>query len=349
MAALPKPTHTTAAAVVRWREQTTDTSHRPHLGASVIGHPCDRHLWLLFRWAGSETFDGRMLRLFDTGRREESRVHEELRGIGCEVHADDGGAQYRVQAVGGHFGGSMDGVVRGLPEAPKAWHVLEVKTYSDKLFAELVKKGVKDAKPQHWVQMQTYMHLADVDRALYYAVNKNTDALHIERVERDRAEGERIVARAERIIHASEPPLKLSEDPAWFECKWCRFHGQCHGSQVPEVNCRTCANATPEIERGSACWTCSAGTDRGLVTLPMSHQRQAHPCHVYIPPLLAKLGEAVDADDESVTYRTADGAQFVNGPAPGFSSVEIHTNPAAVLMPEAREIKQQINTARVVA
>lgn len=343
MAAIPQPTHTTAAAVVAWREQTTDTSHRAHLGASVIGHPCERHLWLLFRWAGSEKFDGRMLRLFDTGRREESRVHEELRGIGCEVWADDGGAQYRVHAIGGHFGGAMDGVVRGLPEAPKAWHVLEVKTYSDKLFAELVKKGVKGAKPQHWVQMQTYMHLADIDRALYYAVNKNTDALHIERVDRDREEGQRILARAERIITASEPPLRLSDDPAYFECKWCRFYEQCHGQALPEVNCRTCAHATPITEGDGGLWRCERG-ERAI-----QQPREAHACHVFIPPLLAKLGEPVDADDKSITYRTADGGQFVNGPAPGFSSVELHTNPAAALMPNVRQIKQDVPTARVVA
>ena len=245
MAAIPQPMNTTAAAVVAWRERTTDQSHRPHLGASLIGHACDRFLWLTFRWAGAEHFDGRMLRLFDTGKREESRVYEELRGIGCEVHADDGGAQFRVSTLGGHFGGSMDGVVRGVPEAPAAWHVLEVKTHSDKLFAELLKKKVRGAKPMHWTQMQTYMHLAEIDRALYYAVNKNTDDLYIERIERDPAEGARIVARAQRIIESPTPPAKLSEDPAWFECKWCCFHGQCHGAEVPEVNCRACVHATP--------------------------------------------------------------------------------------------------------
>ncbi len=42
---------------------------RKHLGASQIGHPCLRYLWYQFRWcAESKTsFDGRMLRLFETG------------------------------------------------------------------------------------------------------------------------------------------------------------------------------------------------------------------------------------------------------------------------------------------
>lgn len=342
MAAIPQPQNTTAQAVVRWRERTTDTGHRPHLGASVIGHPCDRHLWYLFRWAASEQFDGRMLRLFDHGKREEARVIEELRGIGCEVWADDGSGQYRVSALAGFFGGSVDGVVQGLPEAPKTAHVLEIKTHSDKLFAELVKKGVREAKPQHWAQMQTYMHLMGLDRALYYAVNKNTDALHIERIEHDPAEGERLLDRAERIIRADAPPMGISTDPAYFECKWCRYYEVCHGQAVPEVNCRTCAHSTPDMERGK--WTC-----RGLVTLPEAHQRTGCGDHLFIPPLLAKLGEPVDGDDESVVYRAASGVQFANGQAPGFSSAEIRANPAAVTDPTVQAAKAAFKTARVIA
>jgi len=342
MAAIPQPQNTTAQAVVRWREQTTDTGHRPHLGASVIGHQCDRHLWFLFRWAASEKFDGRMLRLFDHGKREEARVFEELRGIGCEVWADDGTGQYRVSAVGGFFGGSMDGAVLGLPEAPKTWHVVEIKTHGAKSFKDLAAKGVKAAKPQHWVQMQTYMHLTSMDRALYYAVNKDTDELHIERVEHDPEEGERILARAHRIITADAPPLGISTDPAYFECKWCRFYELCHGQAVPEVNCRTCAHSTPDLERSK--WVC-----RGMVTLPESHQRTGCGDHLFIPPLLSKLGEPVDGDDESVTYRAADGATFVNGKAPGFSSAEIAANPAMVTDPTVQAAKAAFITARVIA
>lgn len=344
MAAIPKPQHTTAQAVVQWRERTTDTSHRSHLGASVIGHQCDKHLWLLFRWAVSEKFDGRILRLFNTGKREEARVYEELRGIGCEVHADDGGSQFRVSAVAGFFGGSMDGAVLGVIEAPKTWHVLEIKTHRAKSFKDLEAKGVKLAKPQHWIQMQTYMHLTGMTRALYYAVNKDTDALHIERIEYDQAEGERIIARAERIISSTTPPQGISTDPAYFECKWCRFYEICHGTDAPEVNCRTCAHSTPDQTRGA--WVC-----RGMVTLPDAHQRIGCADHLYIPPLLAKLGEPVDGSDEHVVYRTSAGDQFTNGLAPGFSSKEIHDckDKRALTDKDVQALKQSIKTTKVIA
>jgi hypothetical protein len=342
MAAIPQPSNTTAQAVVRWREKTADNGHRPHLGASVIGHACDRYLWQLFRWVSTEQFDGRILRLFDTGKREEPRVYEELRGIGCEVWADDGTGQYRVSAVAGFFGGSVDGVVAGLPEAPKAVHVLEIKTHSDKLFAELVKKGVRAAKPMHWTQMQTYMHLMGLDRALYFAVNKNTDALHLERIEHDKAAGEAILARAERIITAAAPPLGISTDPAYFECKWCRFYEVCHGAEVPEVNCRTCANSTPDLARGE--WTC-----RGATALDDKKQRTGCAEHLFIPPLLAALGEPIDGGENHVIYQDKTGAQFTNGPAPGFSSIEIRKAGPAVLDATVLAAKAAFPTARVVS
>lgn len=276
-------------------------------------------------------------------------MHEELRGIGCEVHADDGGAQYRVSAVGGHFGGSMDGVIRGLPEAPKAWHVLEVKTHSAKSFADLEKKGVRGAKPMHWTQMQAYMDLVGIDRALYYAVNKDTDAIYTERVEHDKVEAALIVARAERIVRASEPPPRISNDPAWFECKWCRFKDQCHGTAAPEVNCRTCAHATPALDREGGTWTCNCGTPKPLVTLPVHHQRVGCEQHRYIPVLLQRIGEPVDSDGDSVTYQTPAGARFVNGPAPGFASAEIRAaqDKGSLTDPLIQKLKAELPTARL--
>lgn len=343
MAAMPQPQHTTLQAVLQWWESQPD-EHRAHLGASLIGHDCSRRLWYTFRWVARERFNGRMLRLFNTGKREEARVGDELRGIGCEVHMDDGNAQWRVSACGGHFGGSMDGAVLGLPEAPKSWHVLEIKTHSAKSFAELQKKGVREAKPQHYAQMQTYMHLAEVDRAVYYAVNKDTDDLHIERVHYDRGFAEQLVAKALRIISASEPPPRLSDEPAWFECRFCSFHSVCHGQALPEVNCRTCAHSTPRTDIDGAVWACERG--QAAIQQP----RRAHDCHRFIPALLAQVAEPIDSDGDSVTYRTATGSEFTNGPRPGFASAEIAAGSiAAVTDATTRRLCEQFPTAKVIA
>ena len=173
MATLPASQHSTREAIFRHYEKNAERGGRPHLGASLIGHDCDRYLWLSFRWAKHATFDGRMLRLFDTGNQQESRLVADLRAIGVEVSdKNENGAQWGFKAIGGHFGGSMDGAGKGLPEAPETWHVLEFKTSNAKSFAALQKNGVEKAKPQHWAQMQVYMHQFELNRAAYIVVSQ---------------------------------------------------------------------------------------------------------------------------------------------------------------------------------
>lgn len=326
MVAIAAPTNTTARAVLDAIERAQDSAHRPHLGASLIGHACERHLWLSFRWAKAQRFEGRVLRLFEIGRRAELRFVEELRAAGVHVHdVDERGQQYRVsdEKCGHHLGGSMDAAVQGLPEAAKAWHVAEFKTHNDKSFKDLQAKGVQKFKPLHYAQMQVYMGLTGMDRALYYAENKNDAAIYTERVHFDKDEFKRLQDRALRVITAAEPPARISNDPAWFECKFCHFHALCHGDEAPEPTCRSCAHSTPELD-GQARWSCAkTGAD-----INVERQRVGCRDHRVIPILLERIGEMVDANDAAVTYKTADGRTFVNGDPDKtpkhFSSAEIH-------------------------
>jgi len=358
MSAVPAPQQQTVAAVMRLYEdreaqQPGGGGHRMHLGASLIGHACERYLWLVFRWAAREHFDGRMLRLFEAGRAFESRAVAELRAVGVEVHdADEFGHQYRVSAHGGHFGGSLDGAALSLPEAPKSWHVVELKTHSDKSFTELQAKGVQQAKPMHWAQMQTYMGLTGMERALYLAENKNTSALYQERLSADPVAFAQIMARAERIITAPEPPARISSDPAWWQCKLCPMHALCHGEQAPEVNCRTCAHATPELDGHDGRWSCA----RHKCDLSEEDQRLGCDSHRYIPILLERIGTQGEVAPEpdgnaAVQYLTPDGGSFTNGAPPHFSSAEIAAakHKTALADTLVQDIKAEFSSARLVA
>lgn len=321
MAALPESNHSVSTLIYNAYESGAADPRRPHLGASLIGHPCERYLWLTFRWAGGKAFSGRMLRLFETGQLEEARLVRNLKSIGVEVkEADPEGRQWRVSAVNGHFGGSMDGIARGIPEAPKTWHVLEFKTHNDKSFKDLVAKGVRASKPQHFAQMQIYMGLGDMARAFYMAVNKNDDAVYTERVAFDQEEFVALMERASRVIRAAEPPLRISNDPAWYQCKQCNFYDQCHGTEMPDVSCRTCAHSTP-IEDGQ--WRCEE-FDLGVGHLA---QLESHQCssHRYIPMFFDRFATQSGYVNGDVEY-TLHGSKttFKNGNAPdAFSSVEI--------------------------
>lgn len=346
MAAIPESPHTTSAAIIRWYESKPQ-EHRPHMGASLIGHNCDRYIWLTWRWALKPEFKGRILRLFDTGKREESRLIEELRGIGATVWDvdPDSGDQWRVSACNGHFGGSLDGVAKGLPEAPKSPAVLEMKTHNQKSFDELVKKKVQGAKPQHYDQMTVYMGLMEIDRALYMAVNKNTDDVYCEWVHFDKDRYAQLIARAQRLIESTTPPYRLSTDPEFFECKWCSMWRHCHGGMAAEPNCRTCVHASP-VENGK--WWCEK--HRGH----QDYADQTMGCndHLLIPDLVP-YGDPQDGGENWIAYRHKDtGEHFLNGPAgikeygPNFSSKELH-NCNGTLIADVIKLKAEFPVSTV--
>ena len=344
MAKVPEPLHSTAALIYQAYESDAETGNRPHLGASLIGHACERFLWLTFRWVDAKKFDGRMLRLFKAGQDFEPRIVAELRRIGVEVHeVGPDGKQWRVSDIGGHFGGSMDGAARGFAEAPKTWAVTEYKTHNAKSFADLIKQGVRKSKPQHWAQMTVYMGLTGMERAMYIGENKDTSELYTEWVHFDADEFAKLKARAERVIRAAEPPLRISEDPSWWTCKLCDFHAHCHGEAAPQVNCRTCAHSTPEMD-GDGKWTCAQiGSEIGLIG-----QRQGCPSHRYIPILLERFAKQVDYVNGDVVYEMADGQRFANGDQPGsLKSQDIRNLEAKSLAPEVGKIKKELDEAGI--
>lgn len=255
----------TVQAIYRWHESRRDDGFRAHLGASVIGRPCSRQIWYGWRWWLASAFTGRMLRLFESGQLAEGRFIRELRGIGAEVWPVDPstGRQWTVSAHGGHFGGSLDAVCKGLPESKRP-HVCEFKTHNAKSFATLTSKGVKTAKPEHWCQANLYAHMMDLERVLYLAVGKDNDALYSERWHTDHDAAEQALGKAERIIYAWTPPARISDDPAYYICQWCDVAYACQGLVPPDKNCRTCRESRPH-EDGT--WRC------GDVVLDVASQR----------------------------------------------------------------------------
>ena len=214
MAALPQPEHTTLRAIERAVEQRAETRFSRRLGASIIGRPCSRELWYSFRWVTIRQHDGRMLRLFARGHREESTFVELLRNAGVTIHdGAENGAQFELTAIGGHFVDKMDGAGVGFVEAPEKWHVLEFKTSNAKTFKLIARDQVEQAKPDHYAQMMVGMRLSGMDRAFYLVVNKDTDHLYAERVRYKAKDADALMDKARMIITSDRPPEKISEEP----------------------------------------------------------------------------------------------------------------------------------------
>jgi CRISPR/Cas system-associated exonuclease Cas4 (RecB family) len=301
-----------AEKLVAVREQRTPQEFRPHLGASMIGAPCSRALWYGFRWCKKMNFDGRMLRLFETGQLAESRFTEELRWAGYEVSEGPSiGQQWRFSAVDGHFGGSMDAAAN----IDNEWHVCEFKTHNDKSFKELNDKGVSDAKPQHYCQMQIYMHLSGMKKALYLAVNKNTDALYAEIIAYSEQTAIALLERAKSIIYADEPPLGVDN----YHCNYCDYYKLCKEHDAPYPTCRSCAHVTPTKDG----WQCEF---KGI-GLTVDAQQKGCNEHRHIPKLLSSWAELVDANGHDVTYKNLLNGEYFNnseGGANDYNSFEIY-------------------------
>lgn len=299
--------------------QSYDDGHRNHLGASLIGDDCKRKLWYGFRWAFKKKFEGRLLRLFNRGHREEDRFIEWLEGAGFKVWAENRTGfyhhaesdsygisddpenmpdpmcepihennpsykehvaraklqgvkfpQFRVSAVNGHFGGSLDGIC----QFPESWNIpgfflLEFKTNgTGKGFNDLVSTGMAVAKHQHFAQTSTYGSDENYrfEWVLYLNINKNDDTIHIELVKLDWNLGNQMRIKAQQIIESQKPPPRLSLDRTYWKCKGCDFFELCHDSKPAEINCRSCKYAVP-IE--NAQWICTLPEHEGFGPMPI--------------------------------------------------------------------------------
>ncbi len=301
MAKIPDTTTTVSLIYKQYEDKQKDNGWREHCGASGIGDPCYRKCWYDFHWALPKDFSGRLLRLFQRGHNEEHIFNKELREIGCTVHEvnPETGEQWMFADHGGHFGGSCDGMVLGLVEAPKTWHILEYKTSSDKAFKTLVKNGVEKDKPQHYAQMQLYMGWSSFKRAFYMVTNKNTDDIYQERIHFNKNVFDALRNKAKKVIFESEPLHRLKSDASYWPCNYCDYKMVCHHDKIPAVNCRTCAHSTP---REDGKWWCE------LVDTALDKDKQIIGCdsHLFNPHLLP--GEVVESGEgnEYVMYKYGD-------------------------------------------
>lgn len=295
------------------RQRLTEEWRRAHLGASVIGHECDRYVWMSYRWAARPSFDGRMLRLFNRGNREEGIVATDLRKAGFEVDIlhPVTGRQFFYSLDGTPISCSLDGKVRGGVLGPE-WLTLEIKTHNAKQFAKLKRDGLKKAKPQHWAQCQIGMHLSKLGKCLYVAVCKDDDQIWCDVVSYDAVGAGRLVRDAINIAARHTPPDRLDREqpPCVYttsegERFECQFFNLCHGKQIAEKNCRTCLHADHDGPE----WHCM----RRDLHLTTDGQRAGCGLHLTIPDIINAQVASTRDDPPSITYQFADGTVHVDG------------------------------------
>lgn len=228
------------AALIAEREATPP---RTYLGASRLGHACERALQFEFAGAPKDEgadFSGQTLRIFAIGHQLEDLAIRWLRAAGIDLVSQkrDGG-QFGFSVAGGRIRGHVDGIIADGPaalglRAPALW---ECKTMNAKNWRACVKDGVTVSKPVYAAQIAIYQAYMEPSvpgisgaPALFTAINKDTAELHHELVPFDADLAQRISDRAVRILQATDagellPRIVASRD--FFECRFCAHAERC--------------------------------------------------------------------------------------------------------------------------
>lgn len=213
---------------------------RDYLGASRIGEPCARKL--VYEVTGTpkdpgSDFDGAILRVFEAGHRFEELSIGWLRAAGFDLrtHRRDGG-QFGFKTAGGRIRGHIDGVIVAGPEIGIAWPALwEHKALNAKSWSDLVKRGVRAAKPVYFAQAQLYMAYMELAVALFTAMNKDSQQLYHELVPFDPAEAQAQSDKAVQVIRAAEAGEllpRIADHADFYLCRFCDYRQRCWEASI---------------------------------------------------------------------------------------------------------------------
>ena len=220
-------------------ERARQEPRRNYLGMSAIGHPCERKLYYDYRSTVRKAHDAATLKRFEDGHRGEALMADRLRlvhGITLLTVDPETGKQFGFQDHDGEFRGHMDGAIHGLLQASAAWHCWEHKCVKEEKQAKLVKlkaeKGEKNALAEwdeiYYAQAMLYLHYSGMDRH-YLTVSTPGERSTVScRTDANPEVALKLIEKAKRIIDAPFPLARISNDPSWWQCRWCDHIDTCH-------------------------------------------------------------------------------------------------------------------------
>lgn len=207
------------------KSRLLENKPRNYLGGSFIGKECERDLWYSYHTPKTVS-EPRVGRIMDMGHLLESYCISLMKNSGYEVYyEDENGKQFGFED--GIFKGNIDAVIiiEGTP------CLLEVKSANEKRFNEMVKVGIYISDPVYYYQVQSYMHKMDLEKCLFFVINKNNCEIHAEFIEYNKMDAEYIINRGKEIVSGEIPPRKY-KTKAFFKCKFCSFNSECWNEEL---------------------------------------------------------------------------------------------------------------------
>lgn len=206
---------------------------RNYIGASIIGHECERAIYYSYHNAPSIDFAPRTKITFDVGKRLETLILDYLDLAQYTIIRPDGNNKnlFCFDVANGQFQGHLDGflVIDGRN------YVLEIKTANNARFQIFKNKGIRAFSETYYAQVQAYMGMTNTDRAIMVVMNKDNQEIESEWVDFDDAYYAKLRHRANRIVDASEPPPKINSSPLFHVCARCQFRETCFFGARPSL------------------------------------------------------------------------------------------------------------------
>lgn len=222
------------------------------VSASAIGHECDAFVALSFRSFPEAMPSDEAARRMKLGRKIEEIVLDDMLETGLPVVKIDAttGRQWMFTGYEGHAKCYADGLLLwdGIREP------IEIKSMNTKRFAAVVSKGLKDAEPKYYDQIQTVMGLGGFVSGLFVAYNRDNSKYYVKRILFDLERWGVISLKIERAL--SGEGRRISKDGSDWRCKMCGRFGACQKGEAPPVTkreCHHCIYSSPDV---SGQWWC---------------------------------------------------------------------------------------------
>jgi hypothetical protein len=199
---------------------------RTYIGASMLADPCVRRVAYAWRGEPGTPPEGRSLRIFETGHVLERLLASWIERAGFDLRTVDPATGEPYAFRDGPIEGHADGVIIDGPELGFDYPVLwEAKGLNDRSWQDIVKAGVRRAKPVYYGQCCLYMAYFEVEACLFSALNKNDQSIYHELIPLDLAEAQLLVDRAVGIVRGALPP-RIALAPTGM-CAFCQFNARC--------------------------------------------------------------------------------------------------------------------------
>jgi len=180
---------------------------------SLVSNPCDRYVFMAYNGLlESSTIDGNLSRIFDNGSSLEDRVNKYFSNMGILE-----GREVSLKSTLPPISGRMDFLIKHEKYGKVP---VELKSINTRGFENL-----RQAKPEHILQLHTYMNLWNDNRQLIPVThgivlyeNKNDQKLKAFLQELDDKIWNNIVTRLLKIMDMQTIPEKCTGDK-WCKCK----------------------------------------------------------------------------------------------------------------------------------